>query len=601
MKNDEAHTFAIPAYKESLYLEECVLSLLKQEKKSKIIITTSTPNDFIKGIAEKYEIELIVNPKYESIADDWNFALRQSKTPYVTLAHQDDIYLPGFTKQVCEAFQKSEKAIITFTDYSELINGRVEKTTLALAVKRLLLFLFILKQEWFLRAAKRSALVFGNAIGCPSVSFNKNLLGNFSFKADYDVCLDWALWLELANFKETSFVYIPEKLIVHRLSPENATAKSIHDKHRQREDMEVFKQIWPLVIARFIHFFFQLCYCREEYDSVGNPRHILYFEIIRFILGGLSTMFLCFSLALSLVYIFHVNYLVSNNIATLASWVYSYWINKLFVFKNKEKKHLIQGTGFFIAQTFFLITANIILYVEVEVLRVPYVIAIFILSAIMAFLNFICMKMLIFRRAKKNTPDIKAPKGYTERSLKLSTKWWKRLLPVQLPYRLIIKKNVRGSMLEIGCGTGRVLKHFSTNGIGIDNNEFSIKECQKQNLRAFTVKDFVGSEFDQEAAYDNLLFIHVLEHMSSGQAVELIKKYKKNLRRNGKLVIACPQEKGFASDPTHVEFMDIQKLSEICKQAGFEIVKTFSFPFPRNCGKFFLYNESYLVGRIKNN
>ena len=460
MKNDELHTFVIPAYKESSYLEECVFSLLKQQKKSKVIITTSTPNAFIKGVAEKHGVELIINPKYESIADDWNFALRQSKTPYITLAHQDDIYLPEFSKQICNVFQKNKKAIITFTDYNELIDGKVEKMTIALTVKRILLFLFIIKRQWFWRTAKKSALVFGNAICCPSVSFNKNSLGDFSFKADYNVCLDWTSWLEMANLKGCSFVYVPQRLITHRLSPENTTAKNIHDKCRQKEDMRVFKQIWHPLIARFIYFFFQLCYCREEYDATGKPLHILYFEVIRFVLGGLSTMLICFSLALSLVYIFHLNYLVANNIATLASWVYSYWINKLFVFKNKEKKHLIQGTSFFVAQAVFLVTANVILYFEVEVLGLSYAIAIFILAAVMAFINFICMKMLIFKRKKDKAPNIKGPKSYTDRSLQLQSKWWKRLIPVQLPYRLIIKKNVRGNMLEIGCGTGRILKYF---------------------------------------------------------------------------------------------------------------------------------------------
>ena len=44
------HTFAICAYKESPYLEECIESLMAQEMKSEIIICTSTPNDYIKNI-----------------------------------------------------------------------------------------------------------------------------------------------------------------------------------------------------------------------------------------------------------------------------------------------------------------------------------------------------------------------------------------------------------------------------------------------------------------------------------------------------------------------------------------------------------------------
>ena len=41
------HIFAICAYKESPYLEECILSLEKQTRKSSIIMVTSTPNKYI--------------------------------------------------------------------------------------------------------------------------------------------------------------------------------------------------------------------------------------------------------------------------------------------------------------------------------------------------------------------------------------------------------------------------------------------------------------------------------------------------------------------------------------------------------------------------
>ena len=54
------HTFVLCAYKESQFLEECVQSLLAQTVKSKILISTSTPNDHIKGIAEKYNLPFIL-------------------------------------------------------------------------------------------------------------------------------------------------------------------------------------------------------------------------------------------------------------------------------------------------------------------------------------------------------------------------------------------------------------------------------------------------------------------------------------------------------------------------------------------------------------
>ena len=45
------HTFVICAYKESEFLEECILSLKKQTVRSNIFIATSTPNKYIDDIA----------------------------------------------------------------------------------------------------------------------------------------------------------------------------------------------------------------------------------------------------------------------------------------------------------------------------------------------------------------------------------------------------------------------------------------------------------------------------------------------------------------------------------------------------------------------
>ena len=92
----EKHTFVICAYKESAYLEECVKSLKEQKKESNIIMVTSTPNNYIKNICETYNVELKINHGQGGIVQDWNFGYNQAKTPYVTIAHQDDLYFPDY-------------------------------------------------------------------------------------------------------------------------------------------------------------------------------------------------------------------------------------------------------------------------------------------------------------------------------------------------------------------------------------------------------------------------------------------------------------------------------------------------------------------------
>ena len=48
--SENNHTFVVCAYKESPYLGECIESLLQQTKKSRILISTSTPNASIQEI-----------------------------------------------------------------------------------------------------------------------------------------------------------------------------------------------------------------------------------------------------------------------------------------------------------------------------------------------------------------------------------------------------------------------------------------------------------------------------------------------------------------------------------------------------------------------
>ena len=96
------HTFAICAYKESPFLEECIQSLLGQTIPSTIIIVTSTDNAYIQNMAEKYHLELFINHGESGITQDWMFAYRSARTELMTIAHQDDTYDRLYTETVLQ-------------------------------------------------------------------------------------------------------------------------------------------------------------------------------------------------------------------------------------------------------------------------------------------------------------------------------------------------------------------------------------------------------------------------------------------------------------------------------------------------------------------
>jgi SAM-dependent methyltransferase len=199
------------------------------------------------------------------------------------------------------------------------------------------------------------------------------------------------------------------------------------------------------------------------------------------------------------------------------------------------------------------------------------------------------------------SPATDADREYTERLLRLQTAWWKRVLDVQAPYRWNLRRLKPGFTLEIGCGIGRNLIHLGGTGVGTDTNAQSISVCRARGLKAFTPEDFSRSEFAKPLTFDSILLSHVAEHMRLPELVALLREYSAYLKADGRLILITPQEVGYRSDATHVEFMDFGKLGSALDELGFARERAFSFPFPRWVGHLFIYNEFVVVGRQTRN
>lgn len=246
-----SHTFAICAYKESPYLEECICSLKKQTVKSHIIIATSTPNEYIKSLAEKYQLPLFINSGEGGIAQDWNYAYKQTKTKYVTIAHQDDYYKPEYLENVLKALQHTKNPIIAFTDYGELRNGeRVDRNQL-LTIKRILLLPLRLKVFWGSVKARRLSLSLGNPVCCPSTTYVKEKFPEEPFEVKYASNLDWMMLEKMSKCKG-QFCYVTKISMYHRIHEGSTTSEIIGENARGHEDYEMFCKFWPKKIAKFI-------------------------------------------------------------------------------------------------------------------------------------------------------------------------------------------------------------------------------------------------------------------------------------------------------------------------------------------------------------
>lgn len=249
--NEFSHSYAVCAYKESPYLKECLASLAAQEAASPFFIATSTPNDHIEALAKEFEVPLYVSSKESGIGRDWNFALSRVETDFVTIAHQDDVYLPGYGKMLRQYYGQAKDPILFFTDYGELRNGEEVYETSLLQVKRKINGLIRAKAFWHSKFMRNRALSLGNAICCPSVCMNRKRFPNFLFEEEMGSNLDWDAWSRLAS-ERGSFVYIPQPLMLHRIHEESETTNQLEDGKRFAEDFEMFQRYWPKSVAKMI-------------------------------------------------------------------------------------------------------------------------------------------------------------------------------------------------------------------------------------------------------------------------------------------------------------------------------------------------------------
>ena len=257
------HTFAICAYKESEYLEECILSLESQTLKSNIIMTTSTPNEYIENLAKKYGIPLYVRVGQSDIRDDWNFAYNSAKTEWVTIAHQDDRYNEKYVEEFHNKVRNINDAIAFVSDYIPLKNGVVGPRDLNSKIRRILRQ--PLRNNKMARSKfwKKNILCLGNSICCPAVTYNKKRLGDSFFTSDLKFNIDWDTFLKFAYINGT-FAYVDKPLLYYRVHDGATSKEFIENNKRVIDDTVMFEKFWPSWFVKIIMIFY-----KKAYDTYG--------------------------------------------------------------------------------------------------------------------------------------------------------------------------------------------------------------------------------------------------------------------------------------------------------------------------------------------
>lgn len=254
MYTERDHTFAICAYKENPYLEEAIESIEHQTVVGEVLLSTSTPNAYVRDICERHKIRMVVNPHPHLAGDDWNYAYDQATTPLVTIVHQDDFYCPDYLARILAHLNgRAERdALILYTDYFEMRGKERVYDNRLLRVKRRMNAPFTggwaSRSKWL----RRRMLGFGDPICCPSITYVKTNCGKSIFNTTLVNSCDYMTFVRLSSL-DGAFVYIPEPLMGHRIYAGSATTANLEKDIRRGEDEQIMEELWPAPLARLIN------------------------------------------------------------------------------------------------------------------------------------------------------------------------------------------------------------------------------------------------------------------------------------------------------------------------------------------------------------
>ena len=187
---------------------------------------------------------------------------------------------------------------------------------------------------------------------------------------------------------------------------------------------------------------------------------------------------------------------------------------------------------------------------------------------------------------------------YAARLVSIQSAAWKEKFRLLDPYSWQIKYICKGNVLEIGSGIGRNLRALKGRSIGVDHNKTSVDFANEKGLKSLTSTQFLTNSEYKNQKFDTILLSHVLEHIDEETQNEIFVQYLPFLKPNARVVIICPQEVGYDSDPTHIRWVDEEILMKTLISLNCTKIKVSSFPFPRRVGTKFIYNQFVAIGQL---
>lgn len=153
--------------------------------------------------------------------------------------------------------------------------------------------------------------------------------------------------------------------------------------------------------------------------------------------------------------------------------------------------------------------------------------------------------------------------------------------------KILMEDNNLKTVLDVGCGTGRLVKFLNENGFeayGCDKADQAVEQARRLNKKRAVIKASATSLPFENHSFDLVISISLIEHLNLNEAEKFLIEADRILKPNGFVFLITPNfssparyllgKKWFAYfDPTHKNFFTPKNLSQLLKNKGFGNIK----------------------------
>ncbi|HJQ59086.1 MAG TPA: glycosyltransferase [Vineibacter sp.] len=203
------HSFVVPSYNHAAFIGETIESLLHQQTPgSEVVVSDDGSTDGSRDVIARYRdrVRIVYPPRRMGMMGNYNFAVGQAQSDWVSLMGSDDKALPGFVTAVRAGVEAHPEAVLVSGNFQHIDGtGKLLKSEKVLSVKP-----FAPPPENF-----HTQLV-AVKVHPAAHAFRKSMWEKVGgFDETMHLFGDWALWLKLSACG--AFVHRPEFLAQYRI------------------------------------------------------------------------------------------------------------------------------------------------------------------------------------------------------------------------------------------------------------------------------------------------------------------------------------------------------------------------------------------------